>query len=438
MQVGTDKTAESALEILRSLLKIDTSHPAGKTKDLINLAANLLKQNGISYELIGQNPDKPNLYAQIGPKSGKGGLLLSSHVDVVPAGNLSTWTQPPFAAELADGMLWGRGAIDMKYKTALDLVLFQWAAKQKLSKPLELLIVSDEEIGSLGCREVLAAKRGKLAAEYVINEVGGMNIEIMGRQFLLLQAGEKGRCSLRLEVRGHSMHASTPPDTSTLGILAAAVSALESARFGVRISAVVDSFFKSITGAAPNLQILAQLTDPVLKAQLSAMLRTTCCPTRIGGGDSLNVIPSSAWAEFDCRFVPGNTEAQLKSDFENVISAALGKNAADCELKISGFEPGYEIDPKDAVFKKIADGLSREWGSKLGSAPVVPMLLPASSDSTSYAGAGLKPIGFAPILFPPGFNGLALTHAVDERIPVEGFKEGVKAYLTILGDYLTQ
>ena len=111
-----------------------------------------------------------------------GGLLLSSHVDVVPSGNVAAWKHPPFSGALEGGMIWGRGALDMKYKTALDLALMSWAAKQRLAKRLELIVVSDEETGSAaGSSFICSAERDRIRARHVINEVGGFNVEIAGR-----------------------------------------------------------------------------------------------------------------------------------------------------------------------------------------------------------------------------------------------------------------
>ena len=452
MQIIDSKLITQAVEWLSALIKIETSNPPGGERAAVEYIENVLQAMGIASTRVAADPDRPNLVVKLSGAGATGGLALSSHLDVVPVEDASRWKFPPFSATLHDGMIWGRGALDMKYKTALDLALLAWARNQKLAVSLEVAFLADEETGGeLGVKYLLTQHRAALQAQYVINEVGGFPVMILGKPVIVLQAGEKGVVHFRLHTQGSAGHASTPEANTAIELLSWAIAALSEDFVGHSICATTERFVKALASAAggafgaalPGLlgsgsfsHVLAAIPDPTLRAQIRGMVCHTLVATRIGGGFKSNVVPEAAWADFDCRIIPGTTVAQVQQEIESILKRRFGDAAKAMRLEVLDQEQGYELDATDPFFDQIAKNIEACWKSKLPTLVVVPMLMPASSDSSSYARAGIKPIGFAPALFEPDFPGIGLSHGINERIPVEAFKAGVEAYIQCLAPRL--
>lgn len=451
--IKLSKEIESqALFWFKELLKFDTSNPPGMEGAAIDFIAGVLAKAGIESKILAKDSERPNLYAEIGNRSTVPAILLSSHVDVVPIENESHWKFPAFSATEHDGMIWGRGALDVKYKTAFDLALLIACKEKNLGRPLKLLVLSDEEAGcDYGSKYVLKDHFDLVAAEYVINEVGGFNLRLGTRDVFPIQAGEKGFCHLRIHAHGQSMHASTPLPNTPIAILARTITALEDYFLGIRISPSSKRFFEGVAALQPEklskvfLGLLDALTvedslalmdDALLRAQIKAMLCNTVVPTRIGGGFKVNVVPESAWVDFDCRLMPGISSEEFHKTLKIFLEKVLGDSASTLKTEIISFQNGYELDPEDALLKSIQAGVEAHWKKAFKQPKALPLLLPASSDNAHYFEAGIKPIGFAPLKFPKDFPGFALAHAVNERIPVKSFLEGLQCYVAVLGSVL--
>ena len=429
-------TVTRAVAYLRALARIDTSNPPGDETPAISWIASVLAAEGVPFTIVERAQGRQNLIAESAGESGETPLLLSSHVDVVPPGDDATWELPPFGGQERNGFLYGRGTLDMKYKSAFDLAcLVQYHRATKRPHTLKVVFLADEECsGENGVRFVTRQHREKLQARYVINEVGGFNLPVGRKQILPIQVAEKGRCVLSVRCAGDPGHASTPLPTSSVIRAAECVRRL-SAQPSYRLCATSRAFFEALVmrgdpQLAPLFQGLQQGVaplesapiDPMFAAQLRALVCTTIAPTLISGGIALNVIPSAMQVVCDVRTIPGTSTGELRATLDNLLSEPWYSYTLQEE------SPGYEISPSDPMVIRLGQELQEAWASELSNPVAVPLLMPATSDNTTYYQAGITPIGFAPIIFPEGFQGFALAHSPNERIPLAGFEQGIRAY----------
>src|SRR3989338_4793420 len=199
---------KSALTHLKNLIRINTTNPPGNELEAIRYIAKILDEAGIPHQIFEPTPGRANLVARIRGSGTKRPLMLTSHVDVVPAEN-SGWNLPPFSGELKDGFIWGRGAIDMKQMTAMSLALFVEVCQQKIKLPRDLLFVAvcDEEAGCRwGSKWLVENKPELLDAEYALNEVGAFSLYLDGHTFYPIGVAEKGLCWFRIHKKGDPGH----------------------------------------------------------------------------------------------------------------------------------------------------------------------------------------------------------------------------------------
>lgn len=462
--VQESKERERALAWLKELLRIDTSNPPGNEAPAIEYIARELGALGVPYQVVARDGARPNLIATLpaaagGTAGGQKAILLSSHIDVVPIESESMWKFPPFSATEHDGMIWGRGALDMKYKTAFDLAVMAECRAKTLVRPLKMVVVSDEEMNcEFGSALLTSTHKDLIDAEYVLNELGGFNVRVGRREVYPIQVGEKGYCQVRLHVQGPGGHGSVPMSNTSISLLARVIVMLQRLFLGFAPSKSSEQFFAGVAEShRGDLQdffrsflsleqvegALAQIDDPALAAQLKAMLCHTIAATRIGGGFKVNVIPEAAWCDLDCRIVPPMTPESFLKQIQFFLQRALeseGDAALVDRLKaeLLNGSVGYEISAEDPVVVKIMNKVRDCWGTGKPPPAVVPMLMPASSDSSHYMRAGIKPIGFAPLRFPAGFPGFSLVHAPNERIPIKSFQEGLDLYVELVRELVVE
>jgi acetylornithine deacetylase/succinyl-diaminopimelate desuccinylase-like protein len=438
-----------AQEWLEVLLRFDTSNPPGNEAPAIDWIAALLLEQGIQATIVEPAPGRKNLVAELPGASDCGALLLSSHIDVVPVEDASYWRFPPFSAAERDNMLWGRGALDMKFKTAFDLEFITRLRGKRLNRPVKLVVLADEEQGGvLGVQHMLREHRELMNGEYVINELGGFNVTFGSVMPFLIQAGEKGRVHLRIHVSGPSGHASMPTPHSSIAVLSKVIAALDDLYFGftlcgttrklfAEIAAVAEpaeqSLYQGLLAPASAEQSLLSIPSEEMRAQLRSMICNTINATRIGGGFQLNVIPSTSWCDLDCRIVPGVSPKifveQIQFFLKEVLrSQGLEHLVPNISVELLLAEEGYEIPGDDPLLLHLAAETKLRLGHGSSKSPCLPYLLPASSDNSHYHRAGIRPIGFSPLNFPPKFQGFMLAHSINERIPLKSFEEGLDCY----------
>jgi acetylornithine deacetylase/succinyl-diaminopimelate desuccinylase-like protein len=452
-EVDSSQIFTLAREWLKQLLRIDTSNPPGKEQAGIAHLQKLLQQYGIESRVVADQSGRPNLFFErkAAGCAEEDALLLSSHIDVVPVADADSWRYPPFAGVEAEGSIWGRGAVDMKYKTAFDFAAFISLLKSPLRRTLKVVVLCDEEANCEHGSKFLCAQHAELIrARWVLNEVGGYTMNIGARQFVFVQAAEKGTLHVRMTAFGNAGHASIDNGASSVVFLARAISQMNTSFFDYCCRPCTQQLLRSVAedrrAAEPILAALMDalqqpaqaqaalkaIPDPMLAGYLRAMLTNSAQATMLSAGFKVNVIPPQASAQLDCRLMPGQDPEQFVARLATVLAQAFPEQKCPIQLEILDFDPGYEVSLQGQAFEAIKQGVQRCWGKDISPPPVVPYLMPASSDNSQYHRAGILPIGFAPLLAGPGEDVLSLAHARDERVPVAAFEKGLELYLDVV------
>ncbi|MCB1063228.1 MAG: M20/M25/M40 family metallo-hydrolase [Verrucomicrobiae bacterium] len=438
----SDSEFEEAKNSLRELLLIDTSNPPGDERPAAELIARWLREEGLNPELVGADPERPNLVCRLAAdptnRSARP-LVLSSHLDVVPA-DASRWTHPPFGGVEADGCLWGRGAIDMKGFAIMALSALLSAKRHgfRLNRDLIFAAVADEEAGATLGSQWLVENRPDLLGgepEYVINEVGGFTLHRPGKRFYPVQVAEKGIAWLRLSVGGTPGHSSLPDPDNALATLANAIARIANAKLPWHVTDPARAF---IGGMARESGTLAKLLTPALlntisgpyllplgisetsrRRSVEAILRNTANPTRIHrGGTKINVIPGHASVDIDGRLVPGQTADDLIAELSTVLGDPGGERF---QFEILQTSEAAVFPSETPLFEAIRDLIHQRDPEGM----VVPSMIPGFTDSKNYARLGATCYGFYPLQLPKDLDFAAMFHGDDERIPLDGFRWGV-------------
>lgn len=426
-----DQADRQPAELLQRLIRFDTTNPPGNEGECIGYIQSLLNAAGVETQIFAQTPERPNLIARLAGQGNAAPLLLYGHVDVVTTAHQS-WRYPPFDATLADGYIWGRGALDMKGGVAMLLAAFlrAKAAGAALPGDVVLAILADEEAsGAFGARYLVEQHAPLFAGiRYAIGEFGGFALHIGGRRFYPIMVAEKQMCAIRAIVRGPGGHGSLPLHGGAMAQLGRLLQRLERRRLPVHITPVARHMFEAIAAALPlpTSAIIRQLlnparTDAVLRLLgprgqvFDPLLHNTVNPTIVRGGDKINVIPSEIVLELDGRLLPGYGPADMLAELRAIAGRAV-------ELEVSLYEPGPAA-PDLGLFGTLADILRA--ADPTGTP--VPLLLSGVTDGRFFARLGIQTYGFLPMNLPPDFNFAQTLHAADERIPVAALDFGTNA-----------
>jgi acetylornithine deacetylase/succinyl-diaminopimelate desuccinylase-like protein len=421
----------TTVELLQRLIRFDTTNPPGDEAECVAFLRGLLDEAGIESELHERTPGRPNLVARLAGDGSRPGLLLYGHVDVVTARN-QDWRHPPFAGEVADGFVWGRGALDMKGGVAMLVQAFLRARELPLEGDLVLAILADEENGGFDGARFLAEERAEVFAgvRHALGEFGAFTLPIAGRRFYPIQVAEKQRCLLHARIRGTGGHGSVPAPGRTPGRLGEVLRTLDRRQPPIRVTPVARAFLESVAAQLPRLQATAvrSLLRPALAERLlprlgprfvgvGAMLRNTATATVVRAGEKDNVIPAEAELTIDGRLLPGAEPDDLIRELHDL----LGK---DVELEVVWFDP-MPGDPDLTHYETLADVLR---GFDPEGIPV-PYLLIGVTDARFLAPLGIQSYGFLPMRLPDDLVLTDLIHAADERIPADGLEDGAAAIL---------
>ena len=427
------------VELLRELIRYDTTNPPGNERACVEHIQALLAGAGVESELYARDSERPNLVARLGGENGGAPLLLYGHVDVVPTAG-QQWTHPPFSAELVDGEIWGRGALDMKSGVAMMVAAFL-RAKEEGAVPaggLVLCVLSDEEAGGAFGARFLAQEHPEALAgvRHALGEVGGFSLHVGGVRAYPIQVAEKQMCQLRATVRGPGGHAARPMRGGAMARLAQMLEALDRERTPIHITDLARQMFEPMAAALPGPQgagMLALLDPATADAALEqlgesgpryeASLRNTVNATIVHGGSAVNVIPSEIVVDLDGRALPGFGPEDMLAE----VGAIVGD---DVELEVTRFDAGPAA-PDMAFFDGLA-GVIRELDPE---GVPVPMLMPAVTDGRHLSPLGIQTYGFMPLAFPPDFPFDRLPHAADERVPVDGVRFGAEAMFRAVERY---
>ena len=424
------------VELLRRLVRFDTANPPGNEGECLRYIRGLLAEWGLKAELLGRLDDRPNLVARVAGRGEAPPLLMQGHVDVVTADERE-WRHPPFEGRVAEGCLWGRGALDMKGGIVMMLSALRRAVSQDGGPPgdVALALVGDEEAGGeLGARFLVENRPDLFAGiRYAIGEFGGFSFQIGPRRFYPVMVAEKQSCHLRLRIGGPSGHGSLDGGPGAMARLAEVLNRLEERRLPIHATPAARMMVEAIGAElTPPASLLFRamprpaLTGAALKLMgkrgsvFGPLFRNTVNATMVSGGRQINVTPGEIVLDLDGRLLPGFGPEDLVDEVRGIV----GDGAS---IEVVDHLPG-PASPDMGLFPAIGDALRRVDPEGVP----VPMLLPAATDARHFAKLGIQTYGFLPMRLPPGFDFMRLVHGPDERIPLEALDFGADAIYQLM------
>ena len=419
--------------LLQDLIRFDTTNPPGNEEACVSHIESLLHAAGVETESFEHVPGRPNLVARHAGTKDQAPLLLYGHVDVVTTA-AQQWTRPPFAGELHDGVVWGRGALDMKGGVAMCVRAFLDAVERGSDTPLVLLVLSDEENGGDHGAMFVADRHADAlgGARHALGEFGGASQTVAGTRFYPIQVAEKQICWLKLTVRGPGGHGALGVKGSAAARLGRVLQLLDERELPIHLTPVFRAW---IEGMAPHVPAVAGLLDPATADETAAALgptgrifgrviRNTVSPTILRGGSKINVIPSTVEVELDGRILPGQTPDDLIRELYDVVGSD------GIEIELVRHDPGPP-EPDLSQLELLADVL-RELDPE---GVPVPMLQAGVTDARHLVRAGVQTYGFLPLRLPDDFEFVPLIHNADERVPASALQFGVDAIARVIDRY---
>ena len=424
--VSSDLVDET-VRICRELIQIPSVNYGdgqGDEKEVANHVVKLLDEVGIKSSIYESAPGRCNVIARIkGSDSKIPGLVVHGHLDVVPA-NASDWSVDPFMAEVKDGFIWGRGAVDMKNMNAMIIATVRdWARKGFVPKrDIVLAFFADEEAGSIFGSHFMVDKHPEVfsGCTEAISEVGGFSVTLEnGKRLYLIETAEKGIHWLRLTAHGRAGHGSLMNNENAVSRLSEAVAKIGSYDWPQRYSSTVKTFFKKIaqvSGRTYDEKDLRPLLSELgfASRMIGATLQNTANPTMLEAGYKANVIPGSATATIDGRFIPGY-EDELNETIKMLVGPEI---VIETITRDKALEVSFETDLVEqmclSLIKHDPDAIP------------VPYVMSGGTDNKALADLGIIGYGFSPLKLPADFDFMAMFHGVDERVPVEGLTFGVR------------
>jgi acetylornithine deacetylase/succinyl-diaminopimelate desuccinylase-like protein len=425
--------AAEVVEICSDLIAIDTTNyggdePGPGERKAAEHVAQLLDEVGIGAELFESEPGRTSVVARWGGSSGEP-VLLHGHLDVVPAA-AEDWAVHPFSGEVRDGMVWGRGAVDMKDFDAMLLSSVRARARAGIvpSRPLVLCFTADEEAGGDKGAGHLARHHRDLLEDctVAIGEVGGFSTTVRGRRVYLIEAAEKGMAWVRLTARGNAGHGSMRHPDNAVSTLAAAVARIGQHAWPVRLTPTMEILLAAVadlagTEATPdNAESLVEEFGPAAR-MIAAVIRNTANPTMLEAGYKVNVVPGTATARIDGRFLPG-----YEDEFWATLATLVGPDVElTRDVHLSGIETTYD--------GPVADAMTRAILAEDPDAVVAPYLMSGGTDAKYWDALGMRCFGFTPLRLPEDLDFTALFHGVDERVPVDSLEFGARVFDRFIG-----
>ena len=423
---------EETTEVLQRLVRFNTVNPPGNEREAIEYLAGYLGQAGFEVEMLGTSDERPNLIADLkGPEPGPT-LCYLGHVDTVLA-DASDWQHDPWSGDVADGYLWGRGALDMKSQVAAEAVAGAALARdgwRPAKGTLKLVFVADEETGGdVGARWLTEQHSDKVRCDMLLNEGGGDVFELDGQRRYGVCCAEKGIFRFKLTARGTAGHASLPrTGDNALLKLAPVLERFATQQPGFDVTEGPAGLLRRLGGdpddPQPALERIRAI-EPALLTVIEPMLGVTMTPTMAHASDKMNVIPSRAYLKIDCRVPPGHGEDTARRRIEEVLGDHLDHLELEFTETVVGNSSPLETELMAAIDRWIE--------TNDPAAETVPVILPGFSDSRWFREAfpDCVAYGFFPQRYMPLLEAAPLIHSADERIDVRdlGFAADFYAHL---------
>jgi acetylornithine deacetylase/succinyl-diaminopimelate desuccinylase-like protein len=424
---------EEAIRICQELIRIPSvnyGEGKGDEEAVANYVVASLAEAGIEAKIYESAPKRCNVIARIkGSNPDKPGLVVHGHIDVVPA-NAADWSVDPFAGEVKDGCIWGRGAVDMKNVDAMILAIVRdWARRGYVPKrDIVLAFFADEEAGmTFGSRWMTANHPEVFAGcSEAISEVGGFSVTVAdGKRLYFIEAAQKGIHWMKLTAQGRAGHGSMMNDENALTALTEAVAKIGKYEWPQRYTKTVKDLFKEVarvTGKAYDEKDLRPLLKEIgsTARMIGATLQNTANPTMLEAGYKANVIPGTASAVIDGRFLPGY-EAELNDTVRAIVGPDISIETISHDIALEvNFDAPLVDAMKAAILAHDPEGIP------------VPYLMSGGTDNKALSEIGIVGYGFSPLRLPADLDFMSLFHGVDERVPIDGLRFGVR----VLSDFL--
>ncbi|MEU1053903.1 M20/M25/M40 family metallo-hydrolase [Streptomyces sp. NPDC005876] len=418
---------DEVVRFTSELIRIDTTNRGGgdcRERPAAEYAAEALAGAGIEPTLLERTEGRTNVVARIeGTDPSAGALLVHGHLDVVPA-EAADWSVHPFSGEVRDGVVWGRGAVDMKNMDAMILAVLRGWARQGVRPRRDLVIAftADEEASAEDGSGFLADRHPELfeGCTEGVSESGAFTFhDGAGRQLYPIAAGERGTGWLRLTARGRAGHGSKVNRENAVTRLAAAITRIGAHEWPLRLTPTVRAALTELAalyGLDTDLSDVEALLEKLgpAAALVEATVRNSANPTMLDAGYKINVIPGSAVAHVDGRFLYG-TEDEFRATLDRLTGPDVDWEFAHREVALQA-----PVDsPTYARMRAAVEEFAPEGH-------VVPYCMSGGTDAKQFSRLGITGYGFAPLRLPEGFDYQALFHGVDERVPVEALHFGVR------------
>ncbi|MGP4110822.1 M20/M25/M40 family metallo-hydrolase [Streptomyces sp. 4N509B] len=419
---------DEVVGICRDLIRIDTSNYGDDSGPGERAAAEYVAQQlaevGLEPRIFESRPGRASTVARIeGEDPSRPALLIHGHLDVVPA-NADDWRHHPFSGEIADGCVWGRGAVDMKDMDAMTLAVVRDRMRSGRRPPRDVVVafLADEEAGGLHGARYLVDHHPELfeGVTEAISEVGGFSFTVNENlRLYLVETAQKGMHWMRLTVDGTAGHGSMTNDDNAITELCEAVARLGRHRFPVRVTKTVRAFLDELSDAL-GVELDPENMDETLARLggiakiIGATLQNTAAPTQLGAGYKVNVIPGQATAHVDGRFLPGYEEEFL-ADLDRILGPRVRRENVHHDKALETTFDGALVAAMQTALQ-AEDPVAR----------AVPYMLSGGTDAKSFDDLGIRGFGFAPLKLPPELDFAGMFHGVDERVPVDGLTFGVR------------
>ena len=424
---------DEAIRICQDLIRIPSvnfGEGRGDEEAVAKYIVASLAEVGIDAKIYESAPKRCNVIARIkGRNPDRPGLVVHGHIDVVPA-NAADWSVDPFAGDIKDGCIWGRGAVDMKNVDAMILAIVRnWAQRGYVpERDIVLAFFADEEAGmTFGSRWMTANHPEVFAGcTEAISEVGGFSVTVAdGKRLYFIEAAQKGIHWMKLTAQGRAGHGSMMNDENALTALTEAVAKIGRYEWPQRYTKTVKDLFKEVarvTGKVYDEKDLRPLLTEIgsTARMIGATLQNTANPTMLEAGYKANVIPGTASAVIDGRFLPGY-EAELNETVRSIVGPDILIETVSHDIALEvDFDAPLVDAMKAAILAHDPEGIP------------VPYLMSGGTDNKALSEIGIVGYGFSPLRLPADLDFMSLFHGVDERVPIEGLRFGVR----VLSDFL--
>ena len=425
----TQPTAQDeVVELCRDLIRIDsTNDGTGRgpgERAAAEYVAEKLAEVGLEPQVFEAAQNRTSVVTRIeGEDRSRGALLIHGHLDVVPA-QPKDWTYDPFAGEIADGCLWGRGAVDMKDMDAMTLAVVRDRLRTGRKPPRDVVLafVADEEAGGVFGAQWLVDQKPELfeGCTEAISEVGGFSLSVNDDlRLYMIETAQKGMAWLRITAHGTAGHGSMINEDNAVTRLSEAVARLGRHSFPIHVTKTVEAFLGEVSDAfgieldPGDMDATVAKLGPLARI-VGATLRNTANPTMLDAGYKHNVIPGSASAMVDGRYLPGFEDA-WERELDEVLGEGITREYVHYDIALETEFEGALVEAMSAALKAEDPG-----------ARPVPYMLSGGTDAKSFSRLGMRCFGFSPLRLPADLDFSGMFHGVDERVPLDALRFGTR------------